>query len=266
MPTHRSQGPFGTMGEQIKSKLQNDNDSRVIIQGANSQTGIGKTTLAIRLCRYLDQTDDEWKAEEKAFVDVQQYMNAHLEYPKGSCLLLDEIGAGADSRRAMSQTNVDLSQAWQTLRARNIAVVATLPSISMLDSRMEELADWWILVEKRGLAKPHRINVNDYAPNRSPQKKWTEEWITWNDLDDDEDKAYLDEIKDEMVKGSGVKSIPLPEHKKKVERKEKELEKEIRNRWIRAVYEGSDLSYADIASLETVDINRATVGEIVREV
>lgn len=260
---------FGTMGEQIKRKLNNDNDSRVIVQGANSQTGIGKTTLAIQLCRYLDQTDDEWRAEEKAFVDVKEYMNAHLDYPEGSCLLLDEIGAGADSRRAMSSDNVNLSQAWQTLRARNIAVVATLPSISMLDGRMLELSDWWVLVRKRGIAKPHRVNVNDYAPNRNPQKKPLpgDEHISFSDLpSNDSDKQYLDSIKDDMVRDQGMRSIPLPEHKKKMEKREKELEKETRDKWIKTLYADTEMSYADIASLGTVDINRATVGEIVRDV
>lgn len=260
---------FGTMGERIKRRLNNDNDSRVIIQGANSQTGIGKTTLAIQLCRYLDQTEDEWIAEEKAFVDVKEYMNAHLDYPKGSCLLLDEIGAGADSRRAMSNDNVKLSQAWQTLRARNIAVVATLPSISMLDSRMLELSDWWVLVERRGIAKPHMVNVNDYAPNRNPQKKPLpgEERIKFPDLPDgDDDKAYLDEIKDDMVRDHGMRSIPVSEHKEKLKKKEKELEKEVRDKWIRTLYEQTDMSYADIAALDTVGINRATVGEVVRGV
>lgn len=257
------------MGEEAKRKLNNDNDIKMIIQGANSQTGIGKTTLAIQLCRYIDSTEDGWSAEEKAFVDVKEYMNAHLDYPEGSCLLLDEIGAGADSRRAMSADNVNLSQAWQTLRARNIAVVATLPSISMLDSRMLELSDYWVLVRKRGIAKPHRVNVNDYAPNRNPQKKPLpgDEHISFNDLpDDDPDKQYLDSIKDDMVRDQGMRSIPLPEHKKKMEKKEKELEKEKRDEFIRALYTQTEMSYADIAELDPVGINRATVGEIVRDV
>lgn len=259
-------GPFGSMGKEVKRNLDSDNDAKIIIQGANSQTGIGKTTLAIRLCRYLDQTEEGWSAEKKAFVDVQKYMNAHLEYPEGSCLLLDEIGAGADSRRAMSQTNVDLSQAWQTLRARNIAVVATLPSISMLDGRMLELSDWWVLVEKRGVAKPHRVNVNDYAPNRNPQKQWIDEFITWDDVaDGDPDKEYLDRIKDEMVKEEGVKSIPMPEHRQKVEEAKEEAAHERRNEIIRDVYKNTDLSYANIGELDTIDLTKQTIGQIVRD-
>lgn len=269
MANSPSQPGFGTMGREARRKLGTDNDIKIIIQGANSQTGIGKTTLAIQLCRYIDSTDEEWSAEQKAFVNVKEYMNAHLDMPKGSALLLDEIGAGADSRRAMSKDNVELSQAWQTLRARNIAVVCTLPSISMLDGRMLELSDYWVLVRKRGVAKPHRVNVNDYAPNRNPQKKPLphDEHFTFTDLDDnDQDKKHLDSIKDDMVRDQGMRSIPLPEHKEKLEKKEKKLKKDARDEWIKTLYEQTEMSYADIASLDTVGINRATVGEIVRDV
>lgn len=256
---------FGTLGRDAKQKLESDNDIKIIIQGANSQTGIGKTTLAVLLCRYIDP---EWNAEEKAFVDVPEYLNAHLDYPKGSALLLDEIEAGADKRRANSQENVDLSQGWATLRARNIATVATLPSISMLDSRMLELADYWILVKKRGVAQPFKINVNDFAPSRTPQRKPLpgEEHIRFPDLpDNDPDKQYLDEIKDDMVRDTGMRSVPLPEHKQKLKRAKQKASKETRNDMMREVYQASDLTYEEIGNLPSVDLLRARVGEIVRQ-
>jgi len=234
---------FGQLGREARSKLRNDNDIKIIIQGANSQTGIGKTTLAIQLCRFID---DDWDAERKAFVDVKQYIQAHLDYSKGSALLLDEIEAGADNRRAMSDDNVELSQAWATLRARNIATVTTLPSISMLDKRMLELADYWILVKERGVAQPYRINVNDFAPHKAPQRKPLpgEEHIQFGDLpDDDPDKAYLDEIKDEMLRGKASGYIKRAEAREMVDEARKEVRTEVRNGIIRDVYEHSEMSY-----------------------
>lgn len=260
---------FGTMGQSARRRLESDNDIKIIIQGQNSQTGIGKTTLAIQLCRYIDNTEAGWSAEEKAFVDVQEYLNAHVNYPKQSALLMDEIEAGADNRRAMSKDNVQLSQAWATLRARNIATVTTLPSISMLDSRMLELADYWVLVKKRGLAQPYRVVVNDFAPSRTPQRKPLdgEEHITFPDLPtNDPDKRYLDRIKDEMNEGSAMKSIPLPEHKDKLSKAREQARKEMRDEMIRTMYnELNNVSYADIGNLSTVDLTRQTVGQIVRD-
>lgn len=259
---------FGTLGHIAKNKLANDNDIKIIIQGANSQTGIGKTTLAIELCRYIDQSEEGWNAEDKAFVDVQEYVQAHLDYSKGSALLLDEIEAGADSRRSMSQDNVDLSQAWATLRARNIATVATLPSISMLDNRMLELADYWILVKERGLAQPFEINVNDFAPHRAPQRKpmANDEHIQFPDLPDrDKDKTYLDKIKDDMLRGNGKGYIPKSECENKVRDEREEAEREIRNKLLADVYHQIDAAtYEDLSNLESIDLSRQHINRIVK--
>jgi len=260
------QSNFGFLGRDAKEQLNNDNDIKIIIQGANSQTGIGKTTLAIQLCRYIDE---EWSAETHAFVDVQDYIEAHMDKPKGSALLLDEIEKGADSRRAMSQENVDLSQAWATLRARNIATVCTLPSISMLDGRLLELADYWVLVKRRGLAQPFKVNVNDFKPKRLPQRKPVpgDEHITFVDLPDgDDDKAYLDKIKDEMLREeSGLERIPKSEHQRKVKKAEKEARREKRNKVVKDLYEHLDLSTYDIADLDFLDVKQPQVSTIVND-
>jgi len=247
---------FGTMGRVARRKLANDNDVKIIIQGSNSQTGIGKTTLAIQLCRYIDRG---WSAEDKAFIDVPEYIEAHLNKSKGSALLLDEIEAGADNRRAMSHENVELSQAWATMRARNIATVATLPSISMLDNRMLEMADFWVLVTRRGVAKPHFVNVNDYAPGRNPQKKPLPggEHIKFRDLpDDDADKEYLDKIKDDMLRGKmdDVTTLTAEEHKAKVEQEREEAEREKRNELICEIYNSDsvDVSTTDLSDITGV--------------
>lgn len=256
---------FGALGRKARKKLDNDNDVKVIIQGANSQTGIGKTTLAIQLCRYID---NDWNAQEKAFVNVREYIKAHLDGQKGSALLLDEIEAGADSRRAMSQDNVDLSQAWATLRARNIATIATLPSISMLDSRMLELSDYWILVKSRGVAQPYEINVNDFAPHRAPQRKPLpgQEHIRFQDLpDDDRDKTHLDEIKDEMLREETVGYVKESECQNRVEKAKKEAETTMRNDLIVDMYyEFDDISYQNIADLPCISTSKQNVNRIIR--
>lgn len=254
------------LGRRARKKLNNDNDIKIIIQGKNSQTGIGKTTLAIQLCRYIDP---DWDAERKAFVDVKQYINAHLDYDKGSALLLDEIEAGADSRRAMSSDNVELSQAWATLRARNIATVCTLPSISMLDNRMLELADYWILVKKRGLAQPFEINVNDFAPNRTPQRAPLpgDEHISFRDLPaDDPDKEYLDSIKDEMLRNDTTGYISQEEHEAELSTAREEAVREFRDSVIVDTYSTLDgVTYRDIADIEALDISYQRVGEIIND-
>jgi len=254
---------FGTLGRMINEKLSNDNDIKIIIQGANSATGIGKTTLAIQLCRFADKHG--WDAGEKAFIDVQEYLNSYLDYKQGSALLLDEIGAGADNRRATSTENVQLSQGWQMLRARNIATVATLPSTSMLDPRMLELADVWVLVRSRGVAQPYKIQVNDFTGRVSRDAFAGDEHIQFPDLPNgDSDKKYLDTIKDDKVRDGGLKSVPMPEHKEKLEKARKDGSQTFRDELIQNLYSETDMSYSDIGQLSAIDLRKARVGEIVR--
>jgi len=256
---------FGTLGRKAKQKLRTDNDIKIIIQGANSQTGIGKTTLAIELCRFIDETDHGWNAERKSFIDIQQYLNSYLEYTPGSALLLDEIGAGADSRRSNSKENVKLSHGWQLLRSRNIATVATLPSTSMLDKRMLQLADYWILVKSRGLAQPYKINVNDFTGVVSRDSLPGEEHIRFPDLrDGDTDKQYLDQIKDDKVKGDEMASIPMPEHREAISNAKDETSKETRDEIITDLYNHTELTYKEIGAIPSIDLRKARVGEIVR--
>lgn len=265
-----SQAPYGTMGREIKRKLRNDNDARVLIVGASSQTGIGKTTLAIHLCRYLDITQQDWSASDKAHIDISNYIEAHMDNRKGSCLLLDEIEVGADSRRAMSHDNVNLSQAWSTMRAQNIATVATLPSVSALDNRMLELSDYWILVKARGLAQPFRVNVNDFNGNVqrkpiNPNKDGMGEHITFGDLPDgDADKEYLDSIKDDTVWNLTEKSTKLTqkEHKKQVQKAREKAREKKRNEMIRDFYNNSEMSTTDLAEMETVGVSQPQVSRI----
>lgn len=257
------QSDFGIMGRVARAKLRNDNDIKIIIVGTNSQTGIGKTTLAIHLCRFIDP---DWSAEERAFIDVNEYLNAYLDHPKGSALLLDEIEHGADSRRAMTQENVDLSQGWAKLRARNIATVATLPSISMLDKRMLELADYQIFVRRRGLAQPYKINVNDFKPNKLPQRKALpgEQHISFSDLpDEDPDKQTLDRIKDEIIKGDGPATVKMAEHKKKMKELEKDTRQSSRNQWFTILHNEAGMSYAEIKELPNVSVSRQRISQIV---
>lgn len=254
---------FGTLGIDAKNRLSNDNDIKILVVGANSQTGIGKTTMAIQLCRYID---DEWSADEKAFIDINEYLNAYLDVEGGSALLLDEIEHGADSRRSTSKENVELSQGWAKLRARNVATVATLPSISMLDKRMIELADYQVIVKRRGLAQPFKINVNDFKPNKLPSRQPIEgdEHIKFVDLpDSDPDKRYLDAIKDDIIRTEGPRTIYLKEHKEKLRKQKKKAVREFRNEVIYELNEHTDLSQNDIAAFEWCDVKQSAIARIV---
>jgi hypothetical protein len=242
LETVSREGPFGRLGRIANHRLDNNRDIKIIIVAEDSGTGVGKTTLAIHLCRYID--NNGWQANEKAFID--------------------EIEHGADNRRASSTDNVELSQGWAKLRARNMATVATLPTTEMLDPRMLVLADFWVIVRKRGVAQPYEIKVNDFNGRVQRKPFPGKEHIKFGDLpDSDDDKQYLDQIKDKAVRGNSLETIPKTEHNSIVEDEREDAEQEMRDTLLAHVYRNSDMTHEQLSNLPSIDLSRKRVGQII---
>jgi len=89
------------------TRLVNDRDMNVVIT-ASSETGVGKTTLAVTLSLMMDPHG--WTADKASVADPQHYNYRYDEVPAGSCLVLDEAEKAMDARRGMSDDAVTLSQ------------------------------------------------------------------------------------------------------------------------------------------------------------
>lgn len=265
-----NQYPFGTLGQEIRERIADDYDAKIIVTSHNSQPGLGKTTLAILMARAWDPHG--WSAEDKAFMNAHEFHNAYMEEPEGTVLLFDEIENEADARRAVSSKNVELSQMLATQRFRNIVSIYTLPAVSMLDSRIMELADYWINVMDRGRAHPHKIYVNDYSGE--VYRKWigqadpgTEgEIITWSDLPDDStDKEYLDDLKRQHAHLER-EYVPQSEVHQQIDKAVEDAKREKRDTAICELYETVDgLSQSDLASMDWVGVSQPTVQRILSE-
>lgn len=254
---------FGTLGRELRSKIRNDNDAKVIIVGKNAGTGLGKTTLAIHLCRFIDS---EWNPRENgAYWDPIEYEDDYNNHniPAGSAVLLDEIEVQADSRRAMSHENVKFSQAWSRLRNRNVINIVTCPSMAFVDNRLEMLADYWVLVESRGVAKPHRININDFKPNKIQKDPFDgEERIFWDKIPkSDPDYDYVEEMKSNMR--SQAETIKMQEHERRVEKAIEEAKREFRNEIIKGLNDHTELSQTQIADMPFVELDQSMVNKVV---
>lgn len=258
--------PFGTLGFEVKRDVHKKNlDAKIIITSHNSRPGLSKTTLAIKMCKDLDA--NSWNAEDKAFMDAHEYHNAYDDCDPGSCLLFDEIEGEADSRRAMSNKNVELSQAWAQNRYRNMITICTLPSVSMLDNRMLEMADYWINVMDRGEAHPYRIRVNDFNGKVYRVRMDDDAVIRYKALpEDDPDKAHLDEEKHSRRTSIGKQYYDEDEHQEAIEKAVEEAEREYRNDVIQELYRYTELSNTDIADFEWCDVKPVTVKNLLSEV
>jgi len=251
-------------GTFIQNRYAENRDAKIIITSKGSTTGLGKTTLAILLCYFADEHG--WDAETKGYIDVPDYISKYKEVPEHSALLIDEIEQGADSRRAMAQDNVDLSHAWAQLRYRNIVSVATLPSVSMLDKRLMELADLWINCVEKGKAIPHYLTINDYTgkleryPLKHP-KTGHKEIIVFPKLSNS-DYRIMQKKKDQNVR---IGEEHQTYDKSDLEDAKKKARKAKRDELITQFYESSEvnLSQTDIANI--VGLSQSMVGNIVRD-
>lgn len=168
-------------------------DLKVIVTSRDSETGTGKTTLAFWLADQWHQlfAPDKWNADKHATLDIYDYLDKYRNLPKGSVLILDEAEE-LDARRSMASKNVDFSHYWMKMRVRQVFTILTLPSTTALDSRVEELADVWIEVQRRGKALVHDIRVNSY--NKSVQT-WQVHNIEWPNVADHPEMKKLDALK-----------------------------------------------------------------------
>lgn len=226
---------YSTLGRLILFRLLNDRDIKIIITSSGSTTGTGKTTLAIHLCRWIRQVANElfdanrtWNAEDGSMVDLYDYFKGYQNAAPGDPLLLDEIEYSADRRRAMSNENVKLSQAWSILRYKNVATVSTLPSVSMLEWRLMELGDVWINVVEPGRANPYYLTVDDFdhqVIRKRLKQKGYRETVMWDKLTDDPDYETLKTEKEEL----GIPGLDDTDHvtREDVNQKEREVRREV---------------------------------------
>lgn len=145
-------------------RMTRGRDLKIIITADDSETGVGKTTLAgwLALSWNPIYADTTWNAEEYASIDPNEFFKLQMNKPPGSVLILDDAEE-LDARRSMANENVEFSHRWMIMRVRQLVQILTLPSPKALDSRLKELADVWINVVRRGKGEVHDIRVNSYS-------------------------------------------------------------------------------------------------------
>lgn len=147
-------------------------DLKIIITAADSQTGVGKTTLAgwLSLNWTWMFSGKKWTADELATLSPDQYFYMTRNLPEGTVILVDDAEE-LDARRSMQNMNVKFSWWWMLMRLKQIFTILTLPSPASIDSRLEELADVWINVTRRGEGLCHDIGVQSYGNRNVTTKK-----------------------------------------------------------------------------------------------
>jgi hypothetical protein len=226
------------------------------IVARDAQTGTGKTTLAVQLAKTIDENG--WTAD-MATLDPDEYADKYTdeETPKRSCIILDEAEQAADNRRSSSHGNVKLSHLWATMRYREIYSLTTLPSASMLDKRLKELADLYIVVVERGVAVVYQTKVDDTEGENYLRRLHR---VRWQPLDDDPEYQKLTEKKAERMENySENYAYGDDEDEVDPDQVRHEAEMEKRNELIERM---ADLDFTQKEIAEVVELDRSTVSRI----
>jgi hypothetical protein len=183
--------------------------ARIIIDAEDAKTGVGKTGLAVFLARLLAEQVFDYKFTEDDFtLSGAKYLERWREHPgeeQPSVIVLDELGgAGAGhARRAMSNQNVELGNAWQLMRKKRIISIVTLPHWSKVDRDMRMQADFrlWCLKKPIGYFQPYEVGAGFDDGEVMTDGYDDVERINFPDMDKHNDSVYkyLAEEKDDLI-------------------------------------------------------------------
>lgn len=204
--------PYFDVGRSVKYRMDTDvklhrlavkrmsegRDLKIIITAEDSETGVGKTTLAGWLAMNWTWmfSGRRWNVEDLATLSPDQYFYMTKNRPAGTVILVDDAEE-LDARRSMQDMNVKFSWWWMLMRLKQIFTILTLPSPAAIDSRLEELADVWINVTRRGQGLVHDIGVQSYGGrNVTTQKVHT---IEFPDISGHDELLELKEMKEDKM-------------------------------------------------------------------
>lgn len=140
-------------------------DAIIVIDAQDARKGVGKTVCAVGLAKLFCKQFGYELGMDDLCLSGESYLDRLREHPddQPSAVVWDEaVGAGSgDGRRAMSNQNVVMGRAWQTMRTKQTLSFVTLPDWSDLDKRLKKLADYrvYCLQQPIGYFKAFKIGT-----------------------------------------------------------------------------------------------------------
>lgn len=254
-------GLSGPFFQELGRRKADGRDAKVLVTAKDGQTGVGKTNLCDFL-GYVSDTTSEGFDTHKTTIEPLRFLELYSVLEPGSAAIMEE-GEQFDSRRGMTNENVEATQKWQQARVREIIAYVNLPDPTMIDGRFERLCDYWINVERRGLARIYKKRIH---PTKRVIYYETVQTLEWPNMDGSATFRHMDQIKGDLLDGQLDNDALLRESEAE-ERKEKaveEAQRQVRNDWIIALKKYG-MNGTDIARLPHVDISSQRVNKIAKE-
>jgi len=249
------------LSETYHSRVAQNQDFSVIVSDHHNRRGTGKTVLSLKLAAAMDRTE-EGLTSEKVSLNPEELAAAYTELPPGSALVLDEAEAGLSKYRAGSSANMAMRQLVSMGRIEEKYLVLNLPAAGELDRDLQALCDWWLLVERRGLAQGHALTYHPYKQRPLTPKTET---VEWSDLEDPQLLEVYEELTAEKRRhlrgeSSEAQHLTQAQHRQLLEQAEETASIRTRDRIIRQLREETDLTQREIAA--AVGLSRSRVASI----
>jgi hypothetical protein len=254
-------------------RLSHGRDLKVIIDAEGNETGVGKTLLGRQLSGLFDIHG--FSAEEKATMDVREYMDIYRSLPEGSSPYLQESEKSGDKRRGMSDDVMNLGYTFAILRKRQMFPILDLPDATVLDDRIIKLCDFRILVKERGVAMVFEIDNNDFTGELYNTKV---EELKWENMPRDKEYEKLEEMKEKWITGElKSKYVKREEFEKAKENFYEKFTNKTRFHVARGVWElleergltgkGGEISQADLGAAlgydnEELELSQVSISNI----
>lgn len=251
-------GPFF---REIGERKRKGRDAKVLVTADDGATGVGKSNCCDYL-GYVCDTTAEGFAPHKTTIEPLRFLELYSVLEPGSSAVMEE-GEQFDSRRGMTNENVEATQKWQQARVREIVAFVNLPDPSMIDTRFEKLADYWINVECRGRCRIYKKKIH-----RTKQQIYykTLQTLEWPNMDGTATFRHMDSLKNDLLDGEldsdGL--VRESEMESEIERAVEDAKREVRDQWIVALKKNG-MNGTDIARLPHVEISSQRVNRIAKE-
>lgn len=256
----------------------------IFIDAENARKGVAKTSGAVAMARLLSRAFRYQLQRDDFTLAGGKYLERYQEQPgkpQPSALVIDElVGAGSgDSRRAMSNQNLDFASAWQMLRTKRVVTLATLPDWNEVDPRLQKYADYRLWCRERpiGYFQPYKVTTpfNDGGATsvQTSGLNYHGEGaarIRFPDMDKQNDPyyQYISDLKDELIHSDSWSADELTEGEETVDADEVVWNEhtKIAIRLYKPWDDDSENSYKDVAkAIDHDERSRAWVGNRVRE-
>jgi len=249
---------------ELVNRLVTGRDMNIIVTAA-SETGVGKTTLAVALAVMIDQHG--WTHDKASVANPVEYDRLYDQSPPGTCLILDEAEKAMDARRGMTKESVELTQSFATKRYKQVFSILTAPSKGWVDKRLgDDAADYWVqalqtdLGRIKGQAKVYRLKENEHY-----EREYTErtEMISWPNFDGHDEFEKLDDRKVALLENDGDEQqwYSQDEVNELLDKREEQVRKQQRRGAIVDLNDINSITQSDIASV--FGISRSRVSQII---